>query len=267
MAQKTFFLGLGCQKAGTSWLHRYIARAPEFNPGFTKEYHIWDALDVPIMAYYRARLPRRLWGEWKMRHRMQKTPAFYFDYFCSLYSDKITMTGDISPSYSALSRARLDMIKATFAARDVETKALILMRDPVRRIKSAVRFNLDRKNYNEGIPRGETDFERALAAYYKTDHATVRTRYQDVIARAQDVFGPDHVYVGLYENMFEPDEVKRVSTFCGVPFAPEFAKVKVNKTKSTLAGDSALEDEIRAHYDDVYAFAYERYPATKELWA
>ena len=37
-----FILGLGAQKAGTSWLHSTLSKNDNVHMGFTKEYHIWD---------------------------------------------------------------------------------------------------------------------------------------------------------------------------------------------------------------------------------
>jgi hypothetical protein len=41
---KTFLLGVGCQKGGTTWLYRYLTRSPQFVPGYRKEYHLFDSL-------------------------------------------------------------------------------------------------------------------------------------------------------------------------------------------------------------------------------
>ena len=46
-SQRTFLLGLGAQKAGTAWMHRYLESSPQCDPGFRKEYHVWDAVDLP----------------------------------------------------------------------------------------------------------------------------------------------------------------------------------------------------------------------------
>ena len=43
----TLFLGLGAQKAGTSWLFHQIKRGSGFRQGLGKEYHVLDSLYVP----------------------------------------------------------------------------------------------------------------------------------------------------------------------------------------------------------------------------
>ncbi len=49
-SNKTFLLGLGNQKCATSWLHKYLSQNTNFDGGFAKEYHIWDALDIPLVS-------------------------------------------------------------------------------------------------------------------------------------------------------------------------------------------------------------------------
>ncbi len=43
---KTFLLGVGAQKAGTTWLHRYLADSQQVVRGYRKEYHVFDSSDL-----------------------------------------------------------------------------------------------------------------------------------------------------------------------------------------------------------------------------
>ena len=56
-SKNTFVLGLGFQKCGTSWLYRYLQQSEKFDGGELKEYHIWDAIDIPILRYYTVNRP------------------------------------------------------------------------------------------------------------------------------------------------------------------------------------------------------------------
>lgn len=46
-AGKTFLLGVGAQKAGTTWLYDYLNDHPQTDMGLYKEYHLFDNLHVP----------------------------------------------------------------------------------------------------------------------------------------------------------------------------------------------------------------------------
>lgn len=201
-----------------------------------------------------------------IRYRMQTDPDTYFEYFESLLDGIHNLTADITPSYSGLARDRLRYIKNGFEKRDILTKVVVLIRNPVERIKSAVRYNLDKKNYHEGIKDGETDFLRALSQYYLTDHCRLRTEYDRVISNAIDVFGDSHVHIGIYENMFERSEIERLSHFLGVMPKAELSSVPVNRTGTKIQRADELEAKIADAYRHVYDFCFRYYPITRKHW-
>ena len=267
---RVFILGLGFQKCGTSWLYKYLQQSQIFDGGFEKEYHIWDAIDIPLLEYNQERKPgllsRITRGKRYKRHIMQTDEDEYFDYFTSLYDDQIGLTADITPSYSALSSTRMSKISEGFRERGVSCKAVLLIRDPVNRIKSAVRYNLDRKYYREGIKIGENNYFDALKDYYITEHCSIRTRYDETIQRVYESFDPSDVYVGIYENMFQSKQLDDISSFLGIDVDNEFTKVQVNKTKTKAEDFPDLENEIRKYFDPVYQYCYEMFPETRGLW-
>ena len=269
-SNNTFVLGLGFQKCGTSWLYRYLQQSVKFNGGDLKEYHIWDAVDIPIMSYNIVEKPgliRSIMDKSNtLRYRMQTNNESYFDYFESIFSDTVSITADITPSYSGLSKSRLSNIISRFRERGIDCKAILLLRDPVDRIKSAVRYNLDRKNYDEGIKMGETDFFRALEQYYKSEHCVIRTRYDKTIELVRGVFAKEDVYIGIYEEMFDSKNIDSVSNFVGIKAKYDFATVRVNKTKSATTVNHEIERKIKNFYSDVYEYCNEEFPSTKNLW-
>ena len=266
-AGPVFLLGLGAQKSGTTWLHQYLTGSEQFNGGVAKEYHVWDALDMPVMRHKRANFTNLLrGGKLAERYRMQRESTRYFDYFEELFRNGAELTADLSPSYSGLGKDRLTFIRDNFTQRGIATKAIILVRDPLNRIKSAVRYNLRKKNYNEGIKRGETDFLAALRQYYTTEECRVRTTYQDTIKNAQSAFGLSDLYIGVYETMFEQSEIERLSNFCNVPAHPHLANVCVKKTEGPLGQDRRLEADIRHAFRETYAFCAKLIPETEQLW-
>ena len=153
-----------------------------------------------------------------------------------------------------------------FQDKGVSCKALLLIRDPIDRIKSAVRYNLDRRYFKEGINVGETNFRRALEGYYTTDHCKIRTRYDHTLNNVYATFDPNDVYVGVYENMFEKDQVTKMSEFFGIDENFEFTKVRVNKTKSKVENMPKLERAIKEYYLEVYEYCNDLFPVTRELW-
>jgi len=149
----TFILGVGAQKAGTTWLYKYLEHYESANMGSYKEYHVWDAITLPelnnfklsntILAqnFLRAASQGRLRRIPLLRKKMQQNEDFYFGYFDSLLGrDGKTLTADITPTYSALPEAVLTKIYKKFSERDIDVKLVYLMRDPVQRCLSAAKM-------------------------------------------------------------------------------------------------------------------------------
>lgn len=265
-SSKTFILGLGHQKCGTSWVYNYLAQSAHFCKGVEKEYHIWDALDIPLLKRNLVQKESIKTDSIRsIRYDMQNNRSAYFDYFSSLYSKEHSIAADITPSYCGLKAPRLNEIKTNFSKIGIKVKALILIRDPLSRIKSAVRFNLDRKNYSEGIGSANLDFSSAIKAYYKSEHCALRTNYQSIIFEAKKVFLEEDLYIGIYESMFTRGEMQRLSSFLGVDLFMEYSDVKVNKT-SGLAEITNADSMIESYYADVYDFCFKNYSITQELW-
>lgn len=219
MTKPTFLLGLGAQKAGTSWLHDYAASDAKSDFGPLKEYHVWDALELPGLGHHDMRPQRPLNralqrlistarrrdpAEWRLRGALQADPEHYFDYFAGLLDNPGTrLTGDITPAYAGLSEPTLARIRAGFVSRGVDVKTVFLMRDPVARAISAARMNRRKRDWREGMPP-LGDFDRALLRYARSSAQDLRANYARTVGRIRAVFDPGQVWWGFYETMFEP---------------------------------------------------------------
>jgi len=264
--EKTFILGMGVQKSGTSWAHRLMAESPEFKQGFKKEYHVWDAIDIPLLANNRVKLKLEMNSIQQTRYLMQTELDTYFAYFASLLAGPENITADMTPSHSALTPQTLEIIRDGFAKLNITCKVVLLLRDPVERCKSAVHFNLNRGNFSEGISPKNTGFCAALNEYYLSEHAEIRTRYDTTIKNIKSVFSPDHTYIGLYESMFKAENIAGLSKFLGIKSQPRLAQIRVNETAGLRHSCPAVEAAIYARFAKVYAYCHAELPETKALW-
>jgi hypothetical protein len=265
--KKTFILCLGHQRCGTTWLYKHLAQSDHFAGGALKEYHIWDALDIELLNEHRlVSPPQDKEHSDYLRYQMQEDANFYFDYFASLLDEEKTITADITPSYSALSVDRIKNIQKGFALRNIEVRAVLVLRNPIDRIKSATSFNMNRKNFNEGIPPSATTFEEALKNYYQTEHCEIRTNYERSVKNAQKALGPRNVYVAIYESMFSSEHIDKISKFFGVyPFKAKKRK-KENETKREEVETAELDSNILDRFQSTYDYCFEVFPETKTLW-
>lgn len=262
-ANKLFLLGVGAQKAGTTWLFDYLASSGVVATNVIKEYHIWDAIEnVPGSTRRRVtdEQAERDFGM-KIRHFLQQSPENYFNYFAYIMDKQsLRITCDITPSYSALSAPALKMIKQGFEKRGIETRTVFLIRDPVERCWSSARM----KGINLTGSAEVSDAD--VLEHARTDETEVRTRYGATILRLESVFDPAQIYVGLYEEMFEPGPLAALSAFCQVPFRPDQAERKLNFSPKVAPLGEETRAKIARRYRMVYDFTAARFPQAKQLW-
>lgn len=260
--QKTFILGLGAQKSGTTWYYDYLAASGLVATNIIKEYHIWDALHIPGLDSLRVR-PADSESNFDNRVRffMQQSPENYVTYFMyMMHRQAKSVTCDITPLYSGLDRSVLRLINDGFAQRGVATKAVFLMRDPVERCWSAARM----ESRNE-LGHTRVD-EEAVVQHAQSRLAGLRGRYDLTVREIEAVFAPPFIHFGIYEEMFEPTSVERLSFFSGVPARPELAMKKVNVSEVAAPISDRAAARIALQYRSVYDFAAKRFPQTTTLW-
>lgn len=271
MTRKTFVLGLGAPKSGTTWLFRYIDALPVSNMGCRKEYRIWD-------SYFRSGPLRQRFNFYRLatmdkglpmpdrsqfvRLAMMLREGYYERYFDRLVHDDVWITGDISPSYMILTADQLRTVKARLEGVGFNVKVTFLMRDPVERCWSGARMH--KRNGRKGFEN--LSDEAAVQATYRTAGATERTRYDRTIEAVEAVFDPEDVFMALYEELFTTTQVNRLSDFLGVPANHDMISQRFNQTQREGGLDPALVSEIKAHFRSVYEACNARFPQTKELW-
>ena len=276
--EKTFILGVGCQKGGTTWLYKQLIKCKFVDMGFTKEHHV---LDVKYMGCNdpvektlkdRSKLTRK-WGIIKSQEeknldllvKFRQDIDSYYNFFDKLISTKpeVNFVGDISPSYAGLSVDALKEVKEELAKRGYNIKVIFLMRDPFERICSAVRMSRrpNRRKTKELITSEEID----TFAYYKSEHCRLRTQYEKTMRNLDAVFEPVQVFYSIYEKLFSKQENQCLEKFLNIPdFKPDFNKV-FNKSKKTETISEQLKRDIVNYYADTYSYCEERFN-TKEMW-
>lgn len=262
-SERLFLLGVGAQKAGTTWLFDYLASSENVATNRIKEYHTWDGLlNIPSS---RTRLITKEQGERdfaaKIKYFLQQSPENYFNYFAYLLEGQSRqVTCDMTPAYSALNRATLLSIQRGFERRSITTKTVFLMRDPVERCWSAARMK--GRNYT-----GNADVsDEQVLAHALTAEAEVRTRYDRTIKELEAVFESSKIYIGFYEEMFELPQLTKLSDFCQVPTRPELAERKLNLSPKTRPLGEDTIKKITLEYRPVYEFVATRFPQAEKLW-
>lgn len=200
------FLGIGAHKAGTSWMYYQLIKHSQIWMPPVKEIHFFDrspnypspnklAISSPLSRFFRTESSERFRIKADLRSIMKSIQKHKFheaiwwskwtfgyyneNWYRSLFSqdNACEVYGEITPSYSILKSADVARIKAI----NPDLRLLFLIRNPVDRAWSAIRFNvqqghssLNLNSSNEiisalkkpsNILRG--DYERTLDTYLK----------------------------------------------------------------------------------------------------
>lgn len=253
-----FLLGVGAQKAGTSWLHQQLHARSDADFGCLKEYHVHDARTIEALARFRRfnvkpKQPRtwiqpRTWlRQWFIHH-----PEHYTDYFAwllkrpRLRGAQISLTGDITPSYALLDADTLKATKVSFAQRGIPVKPVFLMRDPIERIISSQRMKLRKKGVRDAATEVETLRMRVAKG------RGLRSDYSQTLNALNRAFGLQHCFIGLFETLFTPTTYTDLCTYLNIPYQEPAWTSKVNESAtSNVIPDDLLAEMGRQQASDL----------------
>jgi hypothetical protein len=272
--RKTFLLGAGCQKGGTTWLYEYLRASPQFAHGFRKEYHVLSSLEGTgqwMLGVLRERghtavdaVTTRQPAEADVLHRlaMVADPDRYYDYFADLFrrDPGHRLAADLTPEYGRLPAERYRSAVAEFDARGIRTVASLVMRDPVDRIWSQMRMQHGRVKDRFDQPLLEALRDRHLEAVYFR-----RTQYQETFARLDEVFAPADLHYAFYEELFTEAETTRLCRIVGIDPHPGDFGQRVNTWGSKEPLPRDLERLVAQSYAEVYAAVAERFGRDRVL--
>jgi hypothetical protein len=287
---KTFILGIGAQKSGTTWLHRQLIKNSNIDMGFSKEYHVFDAIETKLdqelpngksrNAFRDNRIKKII--ELRNQNQLGKnlgsnrkkskkyaalTLSFidnvdtYFDYFDYLHlkSPAIEIVGDITPSYALLSPKIFRLIQKGLTKRGFDIKILFLMRDPVERQWSAARMN--QRNMNSQDKKTFDIIKNML------NRTTKKSCYEETINNVEKVFDRSQIYYGFYENLFTIKSNQKIEHFIGSKLK-DFENSEIVNASPKLA---SIPDEINTklveRYSKTYEFIEDRFGSSMHrLW-
>ena len=242
---KPTFLGIGAQKAGTSWLFANLRQHPGVMMAPWKEVQYFSHIFCEEHRGWTEQHTRRAIGEIikqrviharrPSRRRLARllrlvdpdymfTERWYFDVF-SLDSAKGRVVGEVSPEYSTIPVRGIDHIKQLLGP----VKIIYIVRHPVRRALSQMRMNvqrsgeenpdwleqakrpviLNRGDYATYVPRWEAAFGDDLLIIPFGD---IATEPAGVIARVES-----HLNIAPYSGYTGLEKKHHVSMAAQIP--------------------------------------------------
>lgn len=258
-----YFLCVGAQKAGTTWLHRQLVRHPEVHVPEWKELHFFDMARPPSgphFADFMIEGARRALtaGRTEAVHRRlevlqlpfaDRTGTAYRNYLLRDAPDSARVVGELTPSYSTLEEEGF-----RFAYEVLEAPRIIfLMRDPLERLWSSIRMRIS------------DNPESHFATPIKGPVNWRRSDYEGTIRRLEAVFPPELIHYAFYEDLFTPDALGGIASFLGV--TPEWPwdldeRVRAGREAPLPEPAPALLDQLLPVYEFVHHRFGDRVPAS-----
>ncbi len=261
-------IGIGAQKAGTTWLTAALKNNPDLLIAPQNEVHFFDRLDGYFKKLEKSRHLMRKYEPWVQSFRRltenrqaEKAEAIAASialasqlFLCESIPDYLKVVGealertgrpnflDWTPSYGCVSR---DMTKRMAAELPSDTRIVLSLRDPVERVVSA--FHHERRIGT--VPHKDVE------TFLNTPQCYIRTDYGTILRNYFDSFGRDRVTVVFYEEISHPDraETDFVELQRGMGCTP-IALPQPPRGPSR----KELEPQVRAALLDRYGFVYEQ---------
>jgi len=269
---KTFILGIGAQKSGTTWLYDYLKNRPDVYMHPLKEVHYFDGLyeseKWPHVIKNRLAKEQKLasnldsfrqannaeklnlYQNVKDRNQFYKHPDLYRQHFKNNVG-QCKAFGEITAEYSTLSA---QTFRRMFEIHS-DVRFVLLVRDPVDRLWSQIKMLS--KFERRGFDKKRTQSQRVAYAL-ENEMIIERSRYDLTLKNLFTHVPESNCFVGFYENLFNDDSIQELCDFLSLPFLPGEYRKLVNESRGQqLTQREALKiyDQLRPTYD----FFSERY--------
>ena len=266
------FIGIGAQKAGTTWLAEFLTSHPEVAMSPMKELHFFDQyyatklcgnfeenFTKEVSSIENAALLTSLSEQQQIRCQhlksrlaMKGSHDKYRDYLFALKNSTDRITGEITPSYSLLGEAGFEAINTTLP----DVKIIFMLRDPVQRYWSQCKYHQ--------LQHPAYDALTECLPSLQSPHFSLRTDYARTFEGLDAVFSEDQVHIIFYEDLFlestSQGVVSRLCSFLGISESP-FDAAHVINPSPRLALPFAHGEIIGKHFSHVYAAVRERFGA------
>lgn len=271
-----FLLGIGVQKAGTTWMHQHLAKHPDtaFRRNFTKEFSL-------VQFPYRRqpsifREPKRWWKMMRcnsdLRRHKYKYKKMGSDFSRPILNQprhevmkrfassgamhrlflqwskpspehpQGLVVGDITPNYVQSWDGGLQALVKQLE-KDFEVRAFLMWRDPLERLESAMK-HVTRKEQRKDVKQLGVKQLGGFCRYGLMEGWALHSHYVRAVETADALFAD--AFELLYEELFGPDGQTHLDAFhdwLGIRRVPGNFDVRVH---GAGAGSKALTPEQRA---------------------
>lgn len=252
---KTFFLGIGAAKSGTSWIYDFLANHNEVQPGPIKEMHVLNSnfncgMITAIRELPWHRFAGRKWlieNLWKAYYRADLNR--YYSTYERLLSRECMATGEISTSYMTIPQETLRIVQKRFAERKIRVVGLLVLRDPVDRMLSEIKFRKRLSRENRYVKEIRNSLDEVVTQKILKKQSS---HYREALSAMQQVFPQEDRFVFLYEELFKQATIDSLCNIIGISSRPAKLTTKVNATPSDETISDEILSKLRSSLDEEY---------------
>ena len=268
---RIFVMGLGAQKAATSWLADQLDRHPQFLLSPIKEIHYWDRRFLPhffkknniekkISKFLRTNHSAALSSPLIELYLMNRHELFYRTFFESRLEPMHKAFGEFSPSYCFLLAEHLEYIRKFMNYR---MKVIFIMRDPVSRLWSQCKME-----YLKSTNRGRTlDPVYVFENHFKADKYWKRSDYRHTIEAVDRVFSEEDKKFLFFEELFAPSTAADICKFLEIENISFKPSVNPNEGVPLPKPPLMSWQRVQEAYKPIYEYVERRMCYLPSEWA
>lgn len=273
MSEPTFpvFIGIGAQKAGTSWLHECLKKHDQIWLPPEKEIHYFDRNpsypspnflypDQPLKRWFGKEFWNQIYRDkfkdvLKNQFKDKKVFRWYMKYlllpcsdewYASLFEEgRNLIRGEITPSYSILNELDVKHVHSVMP----ECKIVFILRNPVERAWSQFRFLVRMGRMNP-----EANFDE-FKNWVDSPDQRDRSAYLETIARWSNLFGEKQMLVCFYDDIVnEPKELLgKVLAFLGARSDDTAIGAILERGKVNVSPEIDIPEQFQQYLREKYA--------------
>ena len=267
MPQTTIkFLGIGAQKAGTSWLHKNLKEHPEIWMPPRKELHYFDrSPNYPSPSFlasdnfstringqeehhkdFKKKLEQELTQALKNTNN-DETIKWYLNYFLGTYNDdwynslftqgKHQVSGEITPAYSFLSIKDIQHIHTLYP----KLKIILILRNPIERAWSHLRFHIKLNKFSKN-----SDIEE-MKQFIDSEKQVLRSDYLSIIHNWSSIFPKKQLHICFYDEIKESPQNFLNNIFNFLEISPLLLNQQTLEKKVNVSTSKSMPIDIEKY--------------------
>ena len=267
---RTLLVGVGAAKCGTSWVTTYLNSLSGVTVSPLKEVHFFNAKSRPTAKqmdlFAIKRLVFHLKQDGDVVENLDGRPSFqasldrvrmiyddngYFDHFARICTPDTGTLCDITPAYADIGRNGFEFMREFVASQDMALKILFIMRDPVDRLWSHLRF---RQQNEPGL-----DILKAWPEMIEDPELFARADYRRTVEALGTVFSDRNILFLFYEDLFCEATLQRLCAFIDAAYVPPETEKVVNETGVKIDLPDNVRAELRNILEPQYMFCRQRF--------